>query len=52
MWTMGGAANIPYPAISCWLDDNLVWDDDDRAEYLYLIQRLDTAYVEHLNKKK
>ena len=49
---MGGAASIPYNAISCWLNDNDIWDDEERSEALYLIQRLDTAHVEHLNKKK
>jgi len=41
-----GLGYIPYSEISSYLDDQGVWDIDDRSDYRHLITMLDSKFVE------
>lgn len=48
---MGGAAPIPFSETRCYLE----WmqlDRDTEEDWLYLIQAMDTIYLEETHKKK
>jgi len=44
-WTQAGPASIPFQTIILWLDENLVYDVDDRADYIRVIQQIDAGYL-------
>lgn len=50
-WSQGGPSEIPYTPKILWLNENGVFDEDDRNDILHVIQKLDTAYLEHVSKK-
>lgn len=50
-YTFGGPAEIPYPVKILWLNENRVFDPDDRGDFLNVISQLDNAYLEHSAKK-
>ena len=50
-WTQGGATEILYLAKLAWLDENLVWDKDDRDDYLFIINQLDIEYLKQFETK-
>lgn len=50
-WTMGGAAAIPFSEMVAYLN----WQDitgEDAEDWIYLLQQLDGAYLEDVNRKK
>lgn len=50
-WTMGGAAAIPFSEIRAYL----AWKEitgETAEEWLYLLQALDGAYLEEVNKRE
>jgi hypothetical protein len=44
-WTQAGPTSIPYSSILLWLDENLVHDVDERADYIKVIQQVDAGYL-------
>ena len=50
-WSQGGPSEIPYGEKLRWLDENRIFDEDDRNDILYVIQRIDSAYIEFISKK-
>jgi hypothetical protein len=50
-WTAGGPAEIPYPVKILWLDENHIFDRQDREDYLLVVRALDNAYLEHVAEK-
>jgi hypothetical protein len=50
-WTAGGPAEIPYPVKILWLDENGIFDQQDREDYLHMLRNLDNAYLAYVAKK-
>jgi hypothetical protein len=50
-YTFGGPAEIPYPVKILWLNENHVYDPDERDDFLNVVSQLDNAYIEHSAKK-
>jgi hypothetical protein len=50
-YTSAGVASIPYTVKIAWLDENEVFDQDERNDYLGMIFLLDAAYLEHYYEK-
>jgi hypothetical protein len=50
-WTQGGPAEIPYPVKIQWLDENQIYDPQERDDYMVMVRALDNAYLEHIAKK-
>ena len=50
-WTAGGPTEIIYSEKIKWLDENDVFDEDERDEHLSVISQLDGAYLEYCAKK-
>lgn len=46
-----GAAEIPYSAKILWLDENWIFDPDERKDYLQMISVLDGVFLEDQYKK-
>lgn len=44
-WMQAGPTAIPYPSIVLWLDENMIGDVDERADFITIIQRLDAGYL-------
>jgi hypothetical protein len=42
-----GIADIPYSEKIKWLDENWIEDSDDRQDYLFMINALDSAHLKH-----
>ena len=38
---------IPYSEIVCWLDDNSVFNEEERRLYRRLIAAMDTVFLQH-----
>jgi len=50
-WTQGGPTEIPYLAKLAWLDESEIFDKDERADYLHVIQALDSEFIKSINLK-
>lgn len=46
-----GAAEIPYSEKILWLDENGIFDPDERRDYLQMISVLDGVFLEEQFKK-
>jgi hypothetical protein len=50
-YTASGVAEIPYLSKLAWLDENGVFDEDERRDTLQAITELDSTYLEHFYEK-
>jgi hypothetical protein len=50
-WTFGGAAGIPVSEIVAYFELQGIVDDDERAEYMSVIQALDAEYLKWHKEK-
>lgn len=50
-FTQSGVAEIPYSAKILWLDENGVFDQDERNDCLQIVTAIDSAYLEDFYKK-
>lgn len=50
-FTQGGVADIPYFVKIMWLDENGIFDQDERNDYLQVLSSLDTVYISHYYEK-
>ena len=51
-WTMAGPAPIPFSEIVTYLKFEGITDKDEQDEYVAMIREIDTAFLDHANKKK
>ena len=51
-YTSVGPASIPYPYILSYLNEHRITDLSDREEFVMIVQAIDNAYLEHINKPK
>ena len=50
-YTSAGSAEIPYSEKINWLDENEIFDPDERRDYLQMVSVLDGIYLEDQFKK-
>lgn len=50
-FTASGIAEIPYREKIAWLNENEIYDQDERNDYIQLITLLDNAYLEYYYEK-
>ena len=47
-----GVGPIFYSEIVCYLDENKIFDSNEREKYINIIQRLDTVFINLANSSK
>lgn len=50
-YSSAGPLSIPYSVKLLWLDENEIEDKDERKDYLYMIEEIDGAYLDHFYEK-
>jgi hypothetical protein len=50
-FTSSGVAEIPYLTKVKWLDENEVFDQDERNDFMYMFNLLDSTYLEDFYEK-
>lgn len=50
-YTASGVAEIPYGVKLLWLDENWIYDQDERNDYMQMIGLLDSTFLENYHER-